>query len=165
MHPNTTKAVQVYLAWDRAERPESFWRILASFLINDVFALWNEHGYSVVDVNEFRPDLITALGDIAALRAYAVISARHAKEILLAIWNLPYLCVIDYIVESKILEEVGGDELEALVVAVMEANPKAVQQIRDGKLNTIAFLVGQSMKAAKGKADPSRIRKIVEAKI
>ena len=62
------------------------------------------------------------------------------------------------IVEAEGLGRVGDDRaIDDLVRATLAANPKPVQQFRAGKHQTFGFLVGQVMKASRGKADPEKV--------
>jgi aspartyl-tRNA(Asn)/glutamyl-tRNA(Gln) amidotransferase subunit B len=66
------------------------------------------------------------------------------------------------IVADEGLTQISSDgELEALVAAVVSANPDAVAQVRAGKAATLGFLVGQVMKAAAGKANPKRVNELL----
>jgi aspartyl-tRNA(Asn)/glutamyl-tRNA(Gln) amidotransferase subunit B len=63
-------------------------------------------------------------------------------------------------------EQIGDrSELESMVDRVIEEQPKAVGQIRDGDLKPLGFLVGQVMKISKGKADPKLAQKIIREKL
>jgi aspartyl-tRNA(Asn)/glutamyl-tRNA(Gln) amidotransferase subunit B len=53
-------------------------------------------------------------------------------------------------------------QIDALITDVLAANAVAVEQYRGGKAATLGFLVGQVIKAAKGKANPSRVRALLE---
>lgn len=53
-------------------------------------------------------------------------------------------------------------EIEKIVVKIIEENPKAAEDVRNGEMKAIGFLVGQVMKESKGKADPGLTRSIVE---
>ena len=62
------------------------------------------------------------------------------------------------IVEAEGLARVADDAvIEAIVAQIMAANPKPVQQYRDGKRQAFGFLVGQVMKASQGQADPGKV--------
>ena len=52
--------------------------------------------------------------------------------------------------------------LEAAVRDVMAANAGAVTQYRAGKQQTFGFLVGQVMKATKGKANPALVNSLMK---
>ena len=63
-------------------------------------------------------------------------------------------------------EQIGDrEELESMVDRVIEEQPKAVGQIREGDLKPLGFLVGQVMKISKGKADPKLAQKIIREKL
>ena len=52
--------------------------------------------------------------------------------------------------------------LRETIQKIIEANPKSVEDIRNGKQKAIGFLVGQTMKEMKGKADPSEVNRIIK---
>ncbi len=60
--------------------------------------------------------------------------------------------------------KVVNDEvaLRQTVEAVIEANPQSVEDYRSGKEKAMGYLVGQTMRAMKGKADPSMVNKLVK---
>ena len=51
--------------------------------------------------------------------------------------------------------------LKEVIQTIMQANPKAVQELKDGNQKTMAFFVGQAMKATQGKANPKMVADIV----
>ena len=51
--------------------------------------------------------------------------------------------------------------LEEIIKKIMESNPKAVQELKAGNQKTMAFFVGQAMKATSGKANPKLVNEIV----
>ncbi len=62
------------------------------------------------------------------------------------------------------VEDTGG-ELAAVAANVISANPKVVEDYRKGKANAIQFLVGQMMKATRGKAPPEKARELIEKEL
>ncbi len=72
---------------------------------------------------------------------------------------------------SQIMEEKDlgasqdADEIGAIIEKIINANPKAVADYKGGKETTIMFLVGQVMKEAKGKADPTTAKEMLIKKI
>ena len=65
-------------------------------------------------------------------------------------------------VEEKGLKVVSDEgALRAAVEAVLEANPQSVADYRNGKEKAMGFLVGQTMRAMKGKADPALVNRLV----
>ena len=57
--------------------------------------------------------------------------------------------------------EVYSRELKATIQAVIDANPQAVEDYHNGKKKAIGALVGQTMKATKGKANPAVVNKLL----
>lgn len=138
--------------------------MVARIMINDLFALMGDD-WTIADLNYYRADLTGAIADLGFLRVAELITAKQSKEILQAVWDLPYLDVSDYIRESEILKEAEGDELLSIVKTVVKDNPKVVAQILEGKDKAIGFLVGQVMKAAKGKANPQQATEMLRAEM
>ena len=72
---------------------------------------------------------------------------------------------------SNILEEKGlaqmsdEGEIEKIVEEVIEANSKSVEDYKAGKENAIKFLIGQTMKQSKGKANPQMAEEILKKKL
>ncbi len=56
-------------------------------------------------------------------------------------------------------------ELERIVDDVIAANPKSVAEFRAGKDKAFNALVGQAMKASKGKADPAEVGALLRKKL
>ena len=65
------------------------------------------------------------------------------------------------------LKQSGGDtgELDAIVEQVLAANAKSVEEFRAGKEKAFNALVGQAMKASRGKADPARVGELLRKKL
>jgi aspartyl-tRNA(Asn)/glutamyl-tRNA(Gln) amidotransferase subunit B len=56
-------------------------------------------------------------------------------------------------------------ELEKIIDDVFAANPKSVEEFRSGKDKAFNALVGQVMKASKGKANPAQVNELLKAKL
>ena len=52
--------------------------------------------------------------------------------------------------------------LRKTVEEVIAANPQSVEDYHNGKQKAIGFLVGQTMKATQGKADPGMVNKLLK---
>lgn len=85
------------------------------------------------------------------------ISSKQAKEVL-------YKALMDEKEPSKIVEEEGmqqiGDEdsIKKIVLEVLEEQPNAIEQYKNGRTNIVDFLVGQVMKKTRGQANPAMTR-------
>ena len=66
-------------------------------------------------------------------------------------------------VEEKGLKTVNDEgALRSTVEKVIAENPQSVEDYRNGKEKAIGFLVGQTMKAMQGKADPAMVNQILK---
>ncbi|MBL7069334.1 MAG: Asp-tRNA(Asn)/Glu-tRNA(Gln) amidotransferase subunit GatB [Candidatus Omnitrophica bacterium] len=70
------------------------------------------------------------------------------------------------IVESKgLLQIKDKGELDKILYEVIKANPKPVIDYKNGKVNVLTFLVGQVMKATKGKANPKMVNDLLRERM
>ncbi len=67
-----------------------------------------------------------------------------------------------YVKEKGLLMENDGDALRKAVEEVIAANPKSVEDYHGGKEKALGFLVGQTMKAMKGKANPGAVNQLLK---
>ncbi|NTV30900.1 Asp-tRNA(Asn)/Glu-tRNA(Gln) amidotransferase subunit GatB [candidate division WWE3 bacterium] len=85
--------------------------------------------------------------------ASIIVNAKETEEVIQKINDLK---------AASTRQMLSDTELERLIQKVLTENPKAVQDIKDGKENAKKFLVGQVMKASKGSADPSSAQQILD---
>ncbi len=67
----------------------------------------------------------------------------------------------NYVAEKGLGMVSDEDALREVIGAVIAANPQSVEDYRNGKQKAMGFLVGQTMRAMKGKADPAKVNRIV----
>ena len=92
------------------------------------------------------------------------ISGKMAKDVFGAMWAGEGDA--DSIIEKRGLKQISdAAELEKIVDGVLIANPKSVEEYRAGKEKAFNALVGQAMKATKGKGNPARINDILKKKL
>ena len=70
-----------------------------------------------------------------------------------------------YIEEHDLVMVDNSDEVEAIITQVINDNPKSIEDLKAGKAKARGFLVGQTMKALKGKANPQTVNKILDEKL
>ena len=68
----------------------------------------------------------------------------------------------DYVKENGLMTVNDEGELRKTIEEVIANNPKSVEDYHNGKEKAIGFLVGQTMKAMKGKADAGRVNQILQ---
>ena len=93
------------------------------------------------------------------------ISNNAAKQVFEALWTGEGRDV-DAVIEAKGLKQMNDTgALEAIIDEVIAANPGNVEQYRAGKDKAFNALVGQVMKASKGKANPAQVNALLKAKL
>ena len=92
------------------------------------------------------------------------ISSRVAKDVLKEMFGSgrdP-----SQIIDEKGLRQVSdASELQAVVDAIVQKNPQAVEDYKKGKEASLQFLLGQIMKETKGAANPEVVKTVILKKI
>ena len=97
--------------------------------------------------------------------ADGTISNNAAKQVFDALWTGESHDV-DTIIEAKGLKQMSDTgELEKIIDAVLAANAKNVEEVRAGNAKAFNALVGQAMKATKGKANPAQVNELLKNKL
>jgi aspartyl-tRNA(Asn)/glutamyl-tRNA(Gln) amidotransferase subunit B len=105
-----------------------------------------------------------ALAGLIALVEQATISASIAKGVLDTMYDTGRSA--DEIVSADGLAQIADEgAILSSVRAVIDANQRAVAQIRSGKAGTFGFLVGQVMKATGGKANPKLVNDLLRREL
>jgi aspartyl-tRNA(Asn)/glutamyl-tRNA(Gln) amidotransferase subunit B len=97
--------------------------------------------------------------------ADGTLSSKLAKEVFEALWS-GVAPDADAVIESRGLKQVNdASAIEPLIDAVLAANLKSVEEFRAGKDKAFNALVGQIMKASKGKANPQQVNDLLRKKL
>jgi aspartyl-tRNA(Asn)/glutamyl-tRNA(Gln) amidotransferase subunit B len=116
-------------------------------------------------------------GQLAALLtriADGTVSNNAAKQVMDALWSgegvdgqvMDARAQIDGVIEAKGLKQVSDSgAIEKIIDEVMAANADMVAQFRAGKDKAFNALVGQAMKASKGKANPQQVNDLLRKKL
>ena len=100
------------------------------------------------------------LVDMIELIEKNTISGNAGKKVLVQLFETDDS--VDTIVDKLGLKQVSDEgAIQKLVDEVLAANPKSVADYKKGKKNAIGFLVGQCMKASKGKGNPKMINQLL----
>ena len=110
------------------------------------------------------PDLSKQMARIELYVAQGKISSVAAKEVRDAV--LAREGSVDEVISKRGLEQMSDSvALEKLVDEVLAASPKQVEDYRSGKEKAFNSLVGQVMKATRGKANPAQLNEILRRKL
>lgn len=97
--------------------------------------------------------------------ADGTISNNAAKQVFDALWTGEGQDV-DAVIEAKGLKQMSDTgELEKIIDEVLAANTKNVEEVRAGNAKAFNALVGQAMKATKGKANPAQVNELLKKKL
>lgn len=133
---------------------------VANWLMGDFFGMLNKKGLSI-DESPIKPQ---QLGQLVDLISKDIISGKIAKdvfEIMAETGQDP-----EKIVEEKGLRQVTDTgAIEAIVDAVIAANPDNVAAYKGGKVGLMGWFVGQVMKQSGGKANPGVVNALLKTKL
>ena len=129
----------------------------------------NDGGFDTIPVSA------TQLGALIVRIHDNTISNNAAKDVFDALWNdtatpstekAVALQQVDAVIDAKGLKQMNDSgALEAIIDEVLAANPDNVAQFRAGKDKAFNALVGQAMKASKGKANPAQVNEMLKKKL
>jgi len=135
-------------------------RIIGNWIAGTTNAKLNERGISIADA----PVGAQQLRELMERIADGTISGKIAKEVDDAMWAGEGTA--GEIIEKRGLRQISDSgALEAIVDQVIAANPKSVEEFRAGREKAFNALVGQAMKATRGKGNPARINEILKKKL
>jgi aspartyl-tRNA(Asn)/glutamyl-tRNA(Gln) amidotransferase subunit B len=110
------------------------------------------------------PVSATTLAKMLQRISDGTISNSAAKQVFDALWD--GADDVDAIIEAKGLKQMNdAGALEAIVDEVIAANAKNVTEFKAGNEKALNALVGQIMKASKGKANPQQVNDLLRAKL
>ncbi|WP_374658710.1 Asp-tRNA(Asn)/Glu-tRNA(Gln) amidotransferase subunit GatB [Inhella sp.] len=157
-------------------------KLVANFLMGEVSARMNKAGIGIEQM-QISPAVVAGL-----LKRVldGTISKQAAKQVFESIWNAQRWTVVtdavltwqiegpadvdyaavDEAIESNGLKQMSDTgELERILDEVLAASPKSVEEFRAGKDKAFNALVGQAMKATKGKANPGLVNELLRKKL
>ena len=136
-------------------------KTVANWLAGEVSKRLNAEGREI-DAAPVTPATLAALiGRIAD----GTVSNNAARQVFDALWSGEGGDV-DALIEAKGLRQMNdAGALEAIVDEVLAANPKSVEEFRAGKDKAFNALVGQVMKASKGKANPAQVNEALRRRL
>ena len=124
-------------------------KLAANWMIGDFTGRLNERGLEISG----SPVPAAALGELVDLISRGTLSGNSAKEVLGAMFETGKPA--GAVVEERGLAQISDlGEIERIAREVLDANPDIVAKFRDGKETVLGALVGQVMRATKGRANP-----------
>lgn len=136
----------------------------ANWLMGDVSSTLNREACDIADI----PVSATQLALVLKRINDGTISNKIAKDLFRAMWDEKSSdpALADQLIEKndwKSNNDSGA--LEAIIDDVLAANAKSVEEFRAGKEKAFNALIGQAMKATKGKANPAQLTELLKKKL
>ena len=139
-------------------------KIAANWMMGDVASTLNREGLEIDTIPVKPAQLALLLKRISD----GTISNKIAKEVFAAMWQAPSDDdnLADKVIDAKGLKQISDpNALEKMIDEVLGANAKLVEDYRSGKEKAFNALVGQAMKATKGKGNPAQVNVLLLAKL
>ncbi|GMV58808.1 MAG: aspartyl/glutamyl-tRNA(Asn/Gln) amidotransferase subunit B [Betaproteobacteria bacterium] len=133
----------------------------SNWVMGEVSAALNEAGIGIDDAPVSAAQLAALINRVLD----GTINNKTAKDVFAALWRREAASA-DEIIEARGLRQISdAGALERVIDEVLAANAKSVDEFRAGKEKAFNALVGQCMRATKGKANPQQVNEILRRKL
>lgn len=129
---------------------------VSNWLMGETMRLLKERGMEPEDIR-FSPKHLSALIEMAE---QGTINGGVAKTVFAAVFDGD-VDPAAYVEEKGLASVSDEDALSAVILQVLNDNPQSVKDYLGGKERALGFLVGQTMKATKGRADPALVNALL----
>ena len=140
-------------------------KLVANWVTGDLLGHLNEAGLDAAQ-SPLTPE---QLGGLLKRIADGTLSGKMAKEVFASLWQdgtQGTVSSADAVIEAKGLKQISDSgAIEKIIDDVLAANPKSVEEFRAGRDKAFNALVGQAMKASKGKANPAQVNAVLKQKL
>ncbi len=160
----SSKAMSAYFESVIAVVGPTHAKLAANWLMGEVSSQLNRDSLDIANAPVSPAQLALVIQRVAD----GTISNKIAKDIFQAIWEEKATdeAAADRIIEAKGLKQISDTgALEAIIDEVMAANQKSVDEFRSGKEKAFNALIGQAMKATKGRANPQQVTELLKKKL
>jgi aspartyl-tRNA(Asn)/glutamyl-tRNA(Gln) amidotransferase subunit B len=146
--------------FEKAVAGGAAYEAVANLVVGELAGLLNAEG-ATFERSPISPQEVAALQTRVA---DGTISGKIAKDLLRSMFNREG--TVDQLIESRGLKQISdAGAIDKLVDEVLAKNAKQVEDYRAGKDKAFNSLVGQVMKASRGKANPAQVNEILRKKL
>jgi aspartyl-tRNA(Asn)/glutamyl-tRNA(Gln) amidotransferase subunit B len=136
-------------------------KAVSNWVMGEVSAALNEAGVEA----SAAPVAPAQLAGLVNRVLDGTISHKTARDVFAALWNGEGSSA-DAIIETRGLRQISdAGAIEQLIDEILAANARSVDEFRAGKEKAFNALVGQAMKATKGKANPQQVNDILRRRL
>ena len=146
-------------------------KTVANWILGELSAHLNEAGFSI---QHSHVDAMQLASIVVAL-SKGLINRAGAKTLFEEFWSVEQarfsdlvsaFAYLEKLIAEKDLSQISDTgELEKIIDDVLAANAKNVEEIKAGNTKAMNALVGQAMKATKGKANPAQVNALLKEKL
>ncbi|HEY41320.1 MAG TPA: Asp-tRNA(Asn)/Glu-tRNA(Gln) amidotransferase subunit GatB, partial [Dehalococcoidia bacterium] len=160
-HENVTKAL-VESGKLKDSDTKAAARLASNWNLGEVSRILNEEN---IDMDYFSEKVSPAqLSELLVLESQSVINTATAKSVFAEMYNTGKSA--KEIIDAKGLSQItDSGEIEEAVSQALAANPQAIADFKKGKETALKFLVGQVMRATRGRANPQLVSELLEKKL
>ena len=133
-------------------------KVSANWVMGEFSGALNKAGLELAD----SPVSSEQLGGMIARIVDNTINGKIAKQVFGFMWEAEGKSADEIIAEKGLKQETDTGAIEAIIKDVLAANEKMVEEYKSGKEKAFNGLVGQVMKAAKGKANPAQVNELMK---
>jgi aspartyl-tRNA(Asn)/glutamyl-tRNA(Gln) amidotransferase subunit B len=156
-----TQGPQLAAYFEAAARASGQPKLASNWIMGEVARRLNAQEIGIDAAPVKAPTLAALIGRIAD----GTISNNAARQVFDALWT-GEAGDVDAVIEAKGLKQMSDTgALEKIIDEVIAANADNVAQFRAGKDKAFNALVGQAMKASKGKANPAQVNELLRKKL
>ena len=147
--------------FEEATKSSNQGKLVANWMNGELAATLNKDGLELAQSPITAPRLAALVDKIAD----GTLSSKLAKKAFEAMWAEPDSTIEQIIEKHGLVQITDTGAIEAMVDEVLANNAKAVEQYKSGNEKALNAIVGQVMKASKGKANPTAVQDLVKAKL
>lgn len=135
-------------------------KVAANWILGDILRLLKEKELEASDI----PVTPKALYELTLLISDGKISNTAGKEVFEEMFSTGKSP--EEVVKEKGLSQISDtSELEKIIAEILDKNPQSIADFAAGKTQAAGFLMGQVMKASKGKANPKVAKELLDTKL
>ncbi len=136
-------------------------KLSVNWIVVNLFSRLNDGEMSILD----SPVTFEKLAELILKIEDQTISNNAAKKVFEVLWKNPEESVEELIEKMGLKQISDSSEVEGLVDQILDSNANMIDEFKSGKEKAFNALVGQVMKASKGKANPSQVNEILKKKL
>ena len=130
--------------------------LVSNWMMGDVLRRLNEDEIGIEDTKLTPKSLATLISMVKDKK----INNNTGKKVLREMFESGKDSQ-EIVKEKGLIQISDEDELKDMVSKILDENPQSIEDYKNGKDRAVGFLVGQTMKASKGKANPQLVNKLI----